>query len=76
MFTIFTKPACPHCEATKRKFNKAGVEFKEVSLPDNPTELDYIKKQGYTMAPVIEDPYGHLHPYTETDELLQGPLVG
>lgn len=71
IFTIFTLPNCRHCAATKRKFNDSGADFEVIDLTENPDQADYIRKQGFTMAPVIEDPYGHLHTHLEVDKLIK-----
>lgn len=34
--TVFTKPHCPQCDATKRQFTKLGVNFETVDLSKAP----------------------------------------
>ena len=34
--TVFTKPHCPQCDATKRQLTKLGVPFETVDLTQNP----------------------------------------
>ena len=34
--TVFTKPYCPQCDATKRQLTKQGVIFETVNLEQNP----------------------------------------
>lgn len=52
MVTIFTRPGCEPCKATKKKFTELGIEFNEVTLDEG--SLSYVKALGYTSAPVIE----------------------
>lgn len=54
--TIFTKPHCPQCDATKRQFNKLGVSFKTVDLTENPITLEQLRRAGYKQAPVVIAP--------------------
>ena len=35
--TVFTKPHCPQCDATKRQLTKLGVPFETVDLTQNPS---------------------------------------
>lgn len=37
--TVFTKPHCPQCDATKRQLTKLGVPFETVDLTQNPPPL-------------------------------------
>lgn len=51
--TVHTKPACVQCDWTKRELKKAGHEFGEVSLLDDPVKLAEFKAAGYLAAPVV-----------------------
>lgn len=53
--TVFTKPACVQCNATKMKLNKHGLEYDliDVSTEENADKLDLIKGWGYLTAPVV-----------------------
>lgn len=75
MVHIYTLPNCRHCKSTKQKFTDAGVEFTEVDLTTHPEDLAYVKECGYNSAPVIEDQFGHLHPHTATEEVIQESLA-
>lgn len=56
MVTVFTKPHCPQCEATKRQLNRQGVEFEVVDLSENPTILSQLQESGFRQAPVVIAP--------------------
>ena len=51
--TVFTKPHCPQCDATKRQFTKLGVNFVTVDLSKSPEALDQLRNAGYRQAPVV-----------------------
>lgn len=53
MVTIYTKPACVQCDATKRAFDEAGVAYELVDLTDEPRALDEVIALGYSSAPVV-----------------------
>jgi glutaredoxin-like protein NrdH len=53
MTTVYTKPQCVQCEATKRMMDKLGVEYTTVDIVENPAELDKLIEMGYRAAPVV-----------------------
>lgn len=54
--TVFTKPRCPQCEATKRQFTKLGVPFETVDLTENPSTMEQLLEAGFRQAPVVITP--------------------
>lgn len=54
--TVFTKPHCPQCDATKRQFTKLGVNFETVDLTQSPSILDQLREAGFRQAPVVITP--------------------
>ena len=50
--TVFTKPHCPQCDATKRQLTKLGVPFETVDLTQNPSTLEQLQAAGFQQAPV------------------------
>ena len=54
--TVFTKPHCPQCDATKRQFTKLGVPFETVDLTQNPSTLEQLQAAGFQQAPVVITP--------------------
>jgi len=53
MTTVYTKPNCVQCDATKRMMDKLGVYYETVDIVDNPAELDKLIEMGYKAAPVV-----------------------
>ena len=54
--TVFTKPHCPQCDATKRQLTKQGVIFETVNLEQNPETLAQLQQAGFQQAPVRDHP--------------------
>jgi len=42
MITVYTKPNCVQCTATKRALSKAGVTYREVDLTVDANALAHI----------------------------------
>ena len=56
--TLYSKPLCVQCDATKRKFNELGIPYTEVDVTEDAKALARIKALGYLQAPVVELPNG------------------
>ncbi|MBT1177232.1 glutaredoxin family protein [Bifidobacterium callimiconis] len=54
--TVFTKPHCPQCDATKRQFDKLGLPYETVDLSKNPSTLEQLHEAGFRQAPVVITP--------------------
>lgn len=56
--TLYTKPSCVQCTATKRLLDQRGLEYTTVDVTEDPDALAFIKDElGFSAAPVV---------YTET----------
>ncbi|MDO4665537.1 MAG: glutaredoxin-like protein NrdH [Actinomycetaceae bacterium] len=51
--TVFSKPMCVQCDATKRALKRKGVPFSEVDLTKDADALEQVKSLGYVQAPVV-----------------------
>lgn len=51
--TVYSKPNCVQCDATKRALNKANLEYTEVDLMADAEALEAVKALGYQQAPVV-----------------------
>ncbi len=51
--TVYSKPMCVQCDATKRAFTKAGVAFDVVDITEDADALARVKALGYVQAPVV-----------------------
>ncbi|MFC5369837.1 glutaredoxin-like protein NrdH [Arcanobacterium bovis] len=59
MITIYTKDNCPQCAATKRQFDKSGVQYNEINLDTNPEAVEQLKAMGYREVPVVFSGLNH-----------------
>ncbi|SIF35134.1 glutaredoxin-like protein NrdH [Mycobacteroides abscessus] len=53
MTTIYTKPRCPQCDATKRALDKHGIAYVAVDVTTDPEALAFVQSLGYLSAPVV-----------------------
>lgn len=63
--TVYTKPLCVQCDATKRALNKAGIAYNLVDITEDPDALAAVKARGYVQAPVViadEDSWSGFRP--------------
>ena len=63
--TVYTKPACGQCIATRKALDAAGVDYETVDLTTDPGALDYVQSLGYLQAPVVvtdTDHWAGFHP--------------
>lgn len=51
--TLYTKPACVQCQATKKALDKSGVAYQTVDITQDPAARDYVIGLGYLAAPVV-----------------------
>lgn len=52
--TLYTKPNCVQCTATKRALDKRGLEYTSVDVSVDGEALDLITKDwGFQQAPVV-----------------------
>ncbi len=51
--TVYTKPNCVQCDATKRKLRDIGAPFEEVDIMADPNTLAAAKALGHLSAPVV-----------------------
>jgi glutaredoxin-like protein NrdH len=51
--TVYSKPMCVQCDATKRALKKAGMAYDEVDVTVDAEALELIKGMGYLQAPVV-----------------------
>ena len=52
--TVYTKPACFQCNATKKALDRAGLEYDLVDISADDEARDYVMALGYVQAPVVE----------------------
>lgn len=52
--TVYTKPACGQCVATKRALDRAGLDYELIDISVDDEARDYVMALGYLSAPVVE----------------------
>lgn len=52
--TLFTKPACMQCNATKKALDRAGLDYNLVDISIDAEAREYVIGLGYLQAPVVE----------------------
>ena len=51
--TVYSKPLCVQCDATKRALNKAGIAYDLVDITVDAAARERIRSLGYLQAPVV-----------------------
>lgn len=57
--TVYSKPDCPQCDATKRSLDAKGISYETVDLAQSATAMDKVMALGHRSAPVVIS--GDLH---------------
>lgn len=63
--TVYSKPACQQCIATKRFLDKEGLEYQMIDVSLDPEAREFVESLGYSTAPVVvagEDHWGGFRP--------------
>lgn len=53
MITVYTKPACVQCEATKRMMDKLNIDYETVDITLDTEAFDMVISKGFKSAPVV-----------------------
>lgn len=56
--TVYTKPSCPQCDATKRALTKHHIPFRTVDITVDTEAREFVLSLGYASAPVVVTPTG------------------
>ena len=51
--TLYSKPRCVQCEATRRALDKNGVPYDVVDLTQDAAALAMVRELGHLQAPVV-----------------------
>ncbi|XOD70423.1 MAG: glutaredoxin-like protein NrdH [Sodalis sp. (in: enterobacteria)] len=57
--TIYTKPNCVQCRATRRAFDHKGIDYQLVDLLYDKQAMHHVMALGYKQAPVVQTPNEH-----------------
>ena len=53
MTTVYVKPACVQCDATKRFLDKAGIDYSTIDITQDAEALEKVLNMGFQAAPVV-----------------------
>lgn len=53
MITLYSKPACVQCTATKKALEKSNIDFEIIDISLDDEARDYVMSLGYLQAPVV-----------------------
>jgi glutaredoxin-like protein NrdH len=53
MVTVYTKPSCVQCEATKRMMDKLKIKYNTVDISVDAEAFDMVLSKGFKSAPVV-----------------------
>lgn len=53
MITVYTKPDCQPCNATKKKLEQLGAEYTLIDVTEDPDAAAAVRELGYLQTPVV-----------------------
>lgn len=53
MITLYSKPACVQCTATKKALDKADIDYDTIDISQDNEDRDLVLELGYTRVPVV-----------------------
>jgi glutaredoxin-like protein NrdH len=53
MITVYTKPNCVQCTATKNYLDARGIEYNTIDIVQDPDAFDTLIEKGFKAAPVV-----------------------
>ena len=51
--TVYTKPNCVQCDATKRHLDRLGIDYDTVDITIDTASFDMLIDKGFKAAPVV-----------------------
>ncbi|OZG64767.1 glutaredoxin family protein [Bifidobacterium eulemuris] len=51
--TVYSKPSCPQCDATKRQLTALGVPFAVVDVTQDAQAAELLRTAGFMQVPVV-----------------------
>lgn len=74
--TVYAKPQCVQCDATKRDLTSRKIEYETVDLTQSPAALSKVKELGYQSAPVVVTEEDHWSGYRPDKIKALDPRAG
>lgn len=57
--TVYSKPSCPQCDATKKYLKKMDAEYIEIDVSEDEEARQELLGMGYKQTPVVKS--GDVH---------------
>ncbi|WP_314167937.1 glutaredoxin-like protein NrdH [uncultured Actinomyces sp.] len=76
--TVYSKPNCVQCSATRRALDKAGLVYETVDISLDAEALEQVTSLGYAQAPVVvagEEHWSGFRPDKIKDLALAAPSL-
>lgn len=73
MVTVYSKPNCQPCNATKRYLEKTGMEHQIIDISQDPDARDYVISLGFQETPVVVAPWKTFSGFRP--DLLKAPVI-
>lgn len=54
MVTVYSKPNCPQCNATKTSLKRHNIEFIEIDISKDANAYAKVAELGFKSVPVVE----------------------
>lgn len=51
--TVYTKPSCVQCDATKRTLDKLGVKYEAIDATQDEAVYNMLVEKGFKAMPVV-----------------------
>ena len=58
MTTVYTKPSCVQCDATKRLMDSLGINYNAVDITKDEEAYNKVVGMGYQSVPVVITEHG------------------
>jgi glutaredoxin len=53
---VYTADGCPHCEALRLDFERRGVEYREINLSREPSQIERVRELSWEdRLPLVAD---------------------
>lgn len=51
--TVYTKPGCMQCQATKTLMDRLGIEYNLIDISNRPGITAFLQREGHKSLPVV-----------------------
>ena len=51
---VYTRPGCMKCRATRKAFERMGVEVTSPQIDEHPDKVEFMRSEGWLELPLVE----------------------